>query len=423
MIPCPDPGRWRAYLDGAVVPAERARLAAHLAGCPACQTSLEELRQAADFARARLAGRAPGPSPAATRLAWQRLLAQLDQPQPSLSVTWYERIRAMFTRFSSRAARLAVSSALAGLAVMLTLALTPAGSQALQALSVFRVQTFKAITIEVDPATLQQTAQRRAPEKQGQAPDPLQMRQEIERELAAAGVKLDTTVSDKTMREVDTLAAARAAAPSGTTVRTITPPAPLRAGQPKVYVADPARTVLSVDLTKLRQAMRDNAKSLPEGAPAIDLTTLPGINPNVTSLSATLQTAFAVVQSHGEGEQSLVFAQSASPVLTLSEGIDILAIRDALLAAPGISKTTRTQLLSIRDDEWTKTLIIPVPTGTIVKDIRVGGLLGVGGEAGLLILDPQGKGGAVLWQQQGILYAVAGSFGEADLVAAANSAK
>jgi len=424
MTPCPDSGRLRALLDGMLAPAAAAALAAHLTACPACRARLAALRQSADFAGQALALLGAAPDPATTRRAWGRLQARLDErPRPP---SLRERITAMLDRFASRSARLGLSAGLAGLAVVLTLALTPLGSEAAKALSIFRITTFKAITFEVDQSSLPRPtdAQRQQLERRRQASDPAAVRAEIERELAAVGIALNTTVTDRTVRAVKDLAAARAAAPAGTTVRTITAlPAALKQGAPKVYVADPSKTVVTADLARVRQALRERAKELPKGAPAIDPTNLPGIDPNVSSIAATLQTAFSVVQVWGEEEKTLVFAHGASPVLTLSEGIDITALRDALVASPAISKTTRTQIMSIRDDEWNKTLFIPVPAGAIVKDVRVGGLLGVGGEPALLILTPDGQAGAVFWRTGDTLYVVAGGYGEDVLMQAANSVK
>lgn len=421
MTHCPDTGRWRAYLDGETV--ERAALATHLEGCGRCRATLAELQATADFSRARLAALA-APAPVDVRRAWAGVQARLGRrPAP---VSRYERIRQMLTRALSGPARLALSGAGVALAVLLVLALTPAGSQALQALSIFRVQTFKAITIEVDPATLPAVTEARKRARSAAPPaakDPDQARQQVERDLAAVGITLKTTIDERTVRVVADIAAARAAA-KGVPVRTLGAlPDAFAKVAPRVYVADPSTSSATVDLAAFRKAVAEAKKARPEGAPEIDPAKLPGIDPTVSSVSATLQTAFSVVQVYGEGETALVFAQGASPELTLSEGIDILAIRDALLAMPAIPKTTRTQLLSIRDDEWTRTLIIPVPQGTIVKDVTVGGALGntVGGAPGLLILSPDGHGGAVLWQHAGVLYAVGGGYGEDVLLKAANS--
>lgn len=423
MTTCPDLSLWRAYLDGELPAADRARLDQHLAACTTCPARLTELAATAAFAGQAIATLAPLPAATATDLALRRVSARLDE-RPAAS--WTERLAALVAPLLATPARLALTAGLSGLVVLLVLALTPMGTQALQALSVFRVERFKAVTIEIDPATLPKPAEmRKERAARGQPVDPLRQRQELERELAAAGITITSTIDERTAREVDSLAAARRAAPAGTRIQTISAvPAPFQAGEPRVYVADPSKTSVRVDLTKLRQAAADHARTAPRGTPTAEAARLPGIDSNLKEITATLTTSFAVVQVYGEGDQALVLAQGPSPELAVV-GVDILAIRDALVAMPGLSSQTRAQIASIKDNEWTTTLIIPVPEGAIVRDVTVGGQLGnlVGGERGLLILGPDRKQGVVLWKKDGILYAVGGGHGEDVLMHAANSVK
>lgn len=431
MNHCPDTGTWRSYLDQEQPDHQAATLTEHLATCPTCLSTCVRLRQAADDCQQLLKPLQVAPGPVATQAAWQRLATRLPDPAPSLS--WHERITIMWTRLTAGPARLALSGSLTALVVALVLALTPAGSMALQSLSVFRIQTFKAITFEYDQATLPRPDPNRVPpvRKPGEKPaTPAekpnigQARERLEKELAAIGVALNSNVSDKTAREVADLAAAQAAAPSGTRLQTITSlPGPLATSKAKVYLADPTKSTVTIDLSRFRQAIRDRVKDAPRGAPPIDPDKLPGISPNVSSVGATLQTAFSVVQIYGQDDQRLLFAQGPSPELTLTEGIDIRALRDAILASPGLAKKTRDQITAIKDEELTRTLIIPVPAGTIVEDVTIGGVAGIGGVPGLLLLDKDGREGVVLWQKGGTLYAVAGYYGRDLLLAAANSAR
>lgn len=423
MTDCPSDGDLRALIDDALPTDVRATLEQHVRSCPGCTARQATLRAAAGFATDRLTALGALPEAPATGIAWRRLQALLDTPP--VPVSSRERVMTMFAWLGARSVRLSLSTALATLVVVTALAVTPMGSAAVQALSVFRVTTFKALTIEVDPATMPKLtdAQRQEAEKHRQASDPARARQEIEQELAAAGITVKSTVTDTTMHEVRDLAAARAAA-AGVPVRTLTalPPA-LAKGAPTVYIADPSKTTLTVDLARFRQALRDRASEAPKGASPVDPTNLPGINPNVSRISATVDTSFSVVQVWGEGEQALVFAHGPSPVLTLSEGVDVQDLCLALKASPMMSKTNRAQLEAICSDpaSLATTLLIPVPTGATVKDVRVGGFLGLGGDPALLVLEPNGKGGAVFAQRNGILYVVAGGYSEQVLLQAINS--
>src|SRR5687767_14838075 len=76
MKNCYDEGRLRAYLDGELPSLERAALAAHLAGCAACQAQLNRQRALAVRVGALLAAPLPAPEP---RAALARLRAAPDQ--------------------------------------------------------------------------------------------------------------------------------------------------------------------------------------------------------------------------------------------------------------------------------------------------------------------------------------------------------
>src|SRR5438132_1590480 len=66
MTACYDEGTLRAYLlRGEEVDAERAQIAAHLAGCEACQRELDELRAVEARVTAKLMALEPGQEPGA----------------------------------------------------------------------------------------------------------------------------------------------------------------------------------------------------------------------------------------------------------------------------------------------------------------------------------------------------------------------
>src|SRR5262252_11094775 len=80
---CPDPGRLRGWLDREAAPADDA-LAAHLAGCPACQTTLDSLSQDADFAAETLAFGSGAPTTATeTERALASVRRRLVAPDPT----------------------------------------------------------------------------------------------------------------------------------------------------------------------------------------------------------------------------------------------------------------------------------------------------------------------------------------------------
>ena len=62
-----------------------------------------------------------------------------------------------------------------------------------------------------------------------------------------------------------------------------------------------------------------------------------------------------------------------------------------------------------------RTLIIPVPEDATTKNVSIKG------NAEMPILDGQGRGSLLLWQDDGIMYAVGGMISEADVLLVANN--
>ncbi|HYI15751.1 MAG TPA: DUF4367 domain-containing protein, partial [Thermomicrobiales bacterium] len=93
-----------------------------------------------------------------------------------------------------------------------------------------------------------------------------------------------------------------------------------------------------------------------------------------------------------------VVGQMASPSLNIPDGINMDALREDILQFPGLPADLVAQLRAI--DDWESTLIIPIPEGATSDDITING------EPGLLI--EHNLGSAVLWEKDGILFAVIG---------------
>ena len=100
---------------------------------------------------------------------------------------------------------------------------------------------------------------------------------------------------------------------------------------------------------------------------------------------------------------------AAGPALKLPDELDVNAFRAAL---PGLPADTVAQLKAVKD--WERTLIIPVPEDATTKNVSIKG------NAGILIVDAQGRGSLVIWQQGGMMFAVGGTLSEVDLMAVAN---
>lgn len=113
------------------------------------------------------------------------------------------------------------------------------------------------------------------------------------------------------------------------------------------------------------------------------------------------------------GIPALLIAQSKAPVVR-SDGATVDELRAYMLAQPGISAELAAQIRAIGDPA--QTLLIPVP-----MDLASGKSVSVRGARGVFVGDSTGLGSAVVWVADGIVHIVAGSLGEKDLLAVADS--
>lgn len=120
--------------------------------------------------------------------------------------------------------------------------------------------------------------------------------------------------------------------------------------------------------------------------------------------SFTVDIPTGVMATYGSGDNKLFVAQSRSPEIKTSSGVDVNVIRDALLSLPALPDNLRKQLLAVND--WKHTLLIPNVDGSS-REVTVNGTTGVHITSG----DGAGAGQtqALVWQQNGVIYMVAGA--------------
>jgi hypothetical protein len=111
----------------------------------------------------------------------------------------------------------------------------------------------------------------------------------------------------------------------------------------------------------------------------------------------------------------LMVMQMRAPVVT-STGVTVPELQSYLLSQPGIAPDLAAAIKSITDP--TTTMPIPVPVGQVSsRPVKVQGV------DGLALGDATGLGAAVIWQQDGVVYTVAGPLKESEVLAVANSLK
>jgi hypothetical protein len=110
---------------------------------------------------------------------------------------------------------------------------------------------------------------------------------------------------------------------------------------------------------------------------------------------------------------TLVVGQAKAPTVS-SDGVTVDQLRGYLLAQPGISPQLAAAIRAIGDPS--STLPVPVPA-----ELAISHPVTVQGVSGLYIGDNTGIASAVIWQKDGMMFEVIGSFNESQALSIANS--
>jgi hypothetical protein len=146
----------------------------------------------------------------------------------------------------------------------------------------------------------------------------------------------------------------------------------------------------------------DGSKLFITGGPAVVAIYDDGTRPTTSSSASPFS-----------GMPKLIVAQGRPPVVQ-SDGVTVEQLQSYLLAQPGISPQLAAQIRAIKDPSSTLPVPIPVDMATSKK-------VTVQGVEGIFVGDSTGLGSAVIWQKDGIVYGVAGTLTEQQVLAVANS--
>lgn len=113
------------------------------------------------------------------------------------------------------------------------------------------------------------------------------------------------------------------------------------------------------------------------------------------------------------GIPQLVIVQMKAPVL-YSNGPTVAQYENALLSMPGVPPSLASQIRALGD--LSSTLPIPIPTSLAAAHAA-----DINGAPGLVIGDTTGIASGVVWQSHGLVYGVAGSLTDRQVVAIARS--
>jgi anti-sigma factor RsiW len=138
-------------------------------------------------------------------------------------------------------------------------------------------------------------------------------------------------------------------------------------------------------------------------------------------VNATLKPGVAL--SYTNGKQSMVVVQAQSPEVDVPADVNLNRIGEVGLQLFGMSQADAQRFSKSID--WSSTLVLPVPANmAAVQEISLRGTTGYvittkdqpAGSKG-----PRGPQTTVMWQENGLLYAVSGDFNRTMLVRVAES--
>ncbi|MEO8632181.1 MAG: hypothetical protein ABI466_02395 [Chloroflexota bacterium] len=190
---------------------------------------------------------------------------------------------------------------------------------------------------------------------------------------------------------------------------------PAGVGAPRYGVMPKTTATFTFSAEKTRQAAAAQKRTPPPMPANIDgsklfITGGPAV---VAFYDDGTQSTGASGASPFSGMPKLIVAQGKPPVVQ-SDGVTVEQLQSYLLAQPGISPQLAAQIRAIKDPSSTLPVPIPVDMATSKK-------VTVQGVEGIFVGDSTGLGSAVIWQKDGIVYGVAGTLTEQQVLAVANS--
>jgi hypothetical protein len=115
----------------------------------------------------------------------------------------------------------------------------------------------------------------------------------------------------------------------------------------------------------------------------------------------------------GAALNSVMVVEAKAPTVDAA-GVSFEELRDFMLSLPGLPPETAAQIRAIGD--LNTTLPVPVPNTATARKVQVNG------GPGLIVAEQSTKlAGGVVWQKDGIVYAVGGPLNEGDLMSIAGS--
>jgi hypothetical protein len=137
---------------------------------------------------------------------------------------------------------------------------------------------------------------------------------------------------------------------------------------------------------------------------------------NGSTLQVSVNPVVGAMYGSSNGIPTLAIIQSKAPRVS-STGVTVKEIEDYVLSLPGVSPQLAQQIRSMNAvNDPTSTLPLPIPINMASAQAVT-----VQGTQGQAIGDSTGIGSAVIWEKDGVIYAVGGTLPESQVLQIANS--
>ena len=382
---CLDVGILQAYLDQELDAPQRGEVEICLSACEECRRLLEELKNNNDFVVTRLETYVSEVESFGieTNMAWARFYGDLPAKEKKF------KLREVF-QFMKRY-RLAAAAAMMTLVLAASLSFSSVRSFAGELLTVFRVHNVQ--TININPQEIDR------------------MRDAIEKGTGKVDIDNFGKIEFSGKNTVDKVSLEQARQSVDFSIKL---PSQLVGdfSDPVIQKSSGGTASFTLDV--------DNANSLLSSLGSQKL--LPKELDNKT-FTLIMPAGIGAEYKAKNGAASLFVGQSRSPEMSVPEGAPVNEIRDALLSVPVLPDSLKQQLASVND--WQHTVLIPNINGSS-QEVMVNGVQGVfatepeqyienGGNAserhmqGKALHGGSGKGSALIWQNDGVIYTIAGN--------------
>jgi len=365
----------QAFLDGEMDRSKRREIEEHLKWCPECMQLLEELRAAES-----LADRTLGPYLEDSQLNAREPEGAWDRLQPRLRRVRREAWFGMVRRY-----RVATVGLAAVLVLAIGLSFGPVRAAAGRFLSIFRINRFE--TIAVTPDTL---ARVQEVIRQGFGLVKIGELGEVEFETSGPRGLVSNDQAEKALGFPLRLPTFL---PEGMELQGLT--------------ASPnASLSVTLDVAKANQLLKSlgGETMLPEELDGEKF---------VLRVPASVDAQFG-------GQGTFHVLQAMSPELDVPGNASPDAVRDAVLGMPFLPDSVKRQIRSI--DDWQHTFLVPDVEGS-TQEITVDGVAGVYVTLPEEYREDSGPVNIMVWEKDGVVYAVTGQFSLEEALMIGNSMK